>query len=339
MDVAIVPFPADALPANRGGQLTEIQRHNLGNQELSRRKATRSFALIPLAIAAIILFIPGLKVSGIAHVGVPFVCIVVAVILFVRSSTGSDRLARDLREGKVLSLEGEVNKRGSSRVSKNYGPAAYLLDVGGKSFTVYQDTFDALPDGAYVRVYYLPRSNYVVNLERPSMDQAAAGSSSQDMYQVSNAGISSRDQTQPIDQGAFSRDILSSLGSDPFAQDPLARSDPWDTTQPLTDPIEEHFNQQSAPPVEAIPELPALARELVGSWRSPMMTVTFHSEGTAEVELRGGRKQSGHWSVDANSHLHFDVMGVEQVAEAQIAGNRLTISVGGTGLTFDRVAS
>lgn len=340
MDVAIVPFSADALPANRSGQLSEIQRHNLGNEEQSRRKSTRSFALIPLAIAAIILFIPGLTASGLVHVGVPFICLVLAAVLFVRSSTGSDRLRRDLREGKVLSLEGEVNKRSSMRVSKNYGPASYLLDVGGKSFTVYQDTFDALPDGGYVRVYYLPRSNYVVNLERPSMDSSVARSGPEDTFQTVESGFSSPDSLPQSGQDPFSQDVLGSLSTDPFAQDPLTRNDPWDTTQPSVDPIEERFNQPIAPLAEpaTVPEAPSLARAIIGSWHSPMMTVTFQAEGTAEAALRGGRKQSGHWSVDGNGRLHFDVMGVEQVADAQIAGNRLTISVNGTGLTFDRIA-
>lgn len=341
MDVETSPFPADALPANRNGQLTESQRRNLGNYERDRQQSTRRFALIPVAIAVIILFAPGLKGSASVHYGVPFICIVIAIVLTVRTTSGSDRMARDLREGRVASFEGAVNKRGSTTLNSNTAPTRYLLNVGGKRFDVGGGTYDALPDGGSVRVYYLPRSNYVVNVEQTRDDPIAGSPSVPDTTGTIDANPFARDDRGTFGSDPFGQDILGSLGSDPFASGWPAGNEAESSVQTTVDPIEERFNQQMTSPTGMVSEPPSLADAIVGTWRSPMMTATFRADGTVEGTARSGMKRTGHWSVGDDGLLQTDVLGSNQAVEAKVQGDQLTITLGGgrVGLTFDRVAS
>jgi hypothetical protein len=80
-----------------------------------------------------------------------------------------------------------------------------------------------------------------------------------------------------------------------------------------------------------------LEEAIVGTWSNIMMTVTLRADGTAEVELPGGKRQTGDWSLDASGRLHSEALGNETGAQVHLAGNRLTVSMNGMGLTFDRV--
>jgi hypothetical protein len=55
-------------------------------------------------------------------------------------------------------------------------------------------------------------------------------------------------------------------------------------------------------------------------------------------DLHGRKTRDGLWSVDASGRLTADLTGEQATADAWIAGDRLTIVVDGTGLTFTRGA-
>lgn len=312
MGTGLDPFLADALPTNQSGELTDAQRHNLGNEERSRKRGARNWALFPLAIAAIILFAPGIHAGPLAHYGVPFVCLILAVGLVLWSLSGSDRLAQDLRTGRVESLEGAIGKRRVSEASGGQGSTLHFLDVGGQSFSVGRSIYDAAPDAGYVRIYYLPRSKHFVNLERLEGEQVADPGSPQDVLRTLKSSLMSRDRAR--------------------------RNEARAEMQTMVDRMNAHVSQQPVPPPGAVQDARGLAGALVGIWRSPMATFTFHPDGTVEGAFVGGQTRSGRWSIDADGRLHTDVMGQDGAADAWIEGGQLTISLNGTGLTFDRVA-
>src|SRR5262249_28900637 len=93
------------------------------------------------------------------------IALAIAVVLVIRSVTGSDAVTRDLRHVSVQSVEGAIGKR---RIAQRGGPAAtsYVLEVGDATFKVAHGTYMAAPDAGFVRLYFLPRSRKIVNLER-----------------------------------------------------------------------------------------------------------------------------------------------------------------------------
>ncbi len=63
--------------------------------------------------------------------------------------------------------------------------------------------------------------------------------------------------------------------------------------------------------------------------------MTFSPDGVITTHALHGEMR-GRSSVDDRGHLHADIAGREQAAEAWIAGNQLTIAIEGSGLTFTR---
>src|SRR5215472_15833691 len=151
------------LEANAAGGLSEKQRHNLGALSRYRRRNTATIALFFLAGAAILMFAPNprasLKQRGLIAAGAGLI----AAFLIVRAVTGNDALTRDLQESRVESVEGAIGKR---RVSGGRTRSTYYLDVGERSFNVGSGWYHDAPDAGWVRVYYLPLSKTIVNLER-----------------------------------------------------------------------------------------------------------------------------------------------------------------------------
>jgi hypothetical protein len=160
-----------------------------------------------------------------------------------------------------------------------------------------------------VRLYFLPRSKKIVNLERTGpppptepvalneLGSLAAASMSRDRRKAYEA----RAVMAGIDEAMQAAHTPASTAS-PHARDP----------RPLADAI-------------------------VGTWTNVLMTVTFAADGTVSA-LMAGRKMNGHWSVDDGGRLRSDVTGSTETADASIDGNQLTIMVHDEGLTFTRRA-
>jgi hypothetical protein len=246
------------------------------------------------------------------HIGIPFLCVLLAVGLVVWSVGGSDPLTRDIRQGKVESVEGAIGKRHISTGGSGTGADVYthFLDVAGKSFTVAKSTYNASPDAGYVRIYFLPRSHHVVNLERLP--------------------------DPPVPENITPKDLLGTLGASLRLRDRTQRNEARARAQAMADEIQAEFTRKPDPPTADRDPRP-LDQAIVGTWRSMMMTVTFHGDGTVEAALPGNQSRSGSWSVDADGRLRADVMGHSDAAEAWVAGDELTLSLNGMGLSFKRV--
>jgi hypothetical protein len=166
-------FPIEALEANRRGELTATQREALTRVlRLRNRRATIAAALLLVAAVAIEFMAPPAlaTVWRIAMVGV---ALGIAVSLILRVVSGGDKaLSQDLRHGRVESVTGSISKEQESAMDVN-GTSIYVLRVADLRFIVPARTNEAAPSAGPVRLYYLPASRKVVNLERVAQDAAA----------------------------------------------------------------------------------------------------------------------------------------------------------------------
>lgn len=310
MAVDTGPMMPEALETNRSGRLTDVQRRNLGALERSNRKSQLTFALLALAFGAIILVVPGFHGSALAHYGIPLLCVILAIGLFAWSLMGADPLQRDLRDGKVESVEGPCGKRMPMTAVSANSQSSYYLDVGRMTFSVGQHTYETAPEAGYLRVYYLPRSKHLVNWERTESGPVPEISSPQDMLREARESLS------------FDR---------------VRRNEARAGMQAFGEQMQAQLKQNAEPPPTSDRDPRPLAEAIVGTWHGMMMTVTFNADGTVEAQLPGGMKRSGHWSVDSDGRLRSDAMGQDGSTGAWVAGDHLTITTDGMGLQFDRV--
>ena len=90
------------------------------------------------------------------------------------------------------------------------------------------------------------------------------------------------------------------------------------------------------PPADQLDQRP-LAQAIIGTWSSPLMTVSFAADGSATQTIAmTGKQSSGRWSVDAQGQLHAGLDSEDESANAWISGDTLTISMGGRSLAFQR---
>jgi hypothetical protein len=182
--------------------------------------------------------------------------------------------------------------------------------VGDARFTVSRGRYEAAPDAGYVRLYYLPLSKRVVNLERMPNPSAEHGTTVPDVIHTLGAMFRSHSQRDRNEARAH----LAGVG----------------------DAMQAAFAHAEAPPREGRDPRP-LGEAILGTWSNGFMTVAFASDGSVTTSVLG-RETRGRWSIGADGRLCADVMGREQSAEAWIASNQLTISAEGQGFTFTREA-
>jgi hypothetical protein len=302
------PFFAEALAANRAGELSTQQRENFEALSRYQRRNLLSMAAVFLALAAIIWFLASpTKITVVRRELYAGGALAIAAFLVMRSVSGSDALTRDLQESRVESVEGAIGKH---RMSNGRAQSTYLLDVGDARFRVGSATYQAAPDAGWVRVFYLPLSRKVVNLE-----------------QVANASPAP-EVTPPA--------ILKSLAS---AFIPVGSRREMNEARAgfakLGETLQAGFDGPAqAPPAEARDPRP-LDKAVVGSWTNGFIHVTFSEDGRLTLKMFGNEK-TGRWSVDAQGRLSADVMGQGQSAEAWVAGDQLTVTAQGKHLTFKR---
>src|SRR5215831_12224 len=287
-------FPPDALDANRRGELTDEQRRRLGNLARERRKSQFQFAGIPLVLAVLVGGFGSSSVSIVSRGLVTLVCLGIAAVLVVRSVTGADSLTRDLRDTRVESAEGAIGKR-RHRAGRN--ATNYFLDVGDQRFVITHGTYEFAPTAGFVRVYYLPRSRKIVNLEQlanPAFEHATP----QDIIRDAKAG-----------------NVLRTLGA-AMSFDTRKANEARANLAAMGDVIGAAFTAQPVPPSGAHDARP-LSEAIVGTWTNGLMTVAFTPDGQVMAEMMG-RKHQGNWSVDGSGRLHADVMGHAQTAEAWV---------------------
>ena len=298
---AVNVFDPDALEANRRGELTDSQRRGFSAQASSNHRSALSMAAVFVAGEILVGFFASPSAPLASRAVITLVCLLVSLFLLLQVIVGFDALTRDVRAGRVQSIEGAIGKRGSlttGRAARQYK----LLEVGNQTFKVMRGTYTAAPDAGFVRLYFLPRSRKIVNLERLESPPA---------------------------------DLKTSLGSLKHAHSRQEANEIRAQVAGAVDRMSVGFTDPRLHAMEEPRDPGPLGELLVGSWSNEMMTVTFRNDGTVTVRM-AGHEREGNWSVDFDGRLSSNITGRQEVADASVSGDQLTISQGGQGFRFTR---
>lgn len=294
------------LDANKLGELSDQQRQNLRALSRYRRRNAATIALFLLAGAAILMFAPLARAPLAQRELLAAGAGIIAAFLIVRALTGNDALSRDLQESRVESVEGAIGKRRTSAGGR--APSTYLLDVGDRTFRVGQSWYHDAPDAGWVRLYYLPLSGMIVNLER-----------------IPNAA-----PAPELTRGGIVRALHATLsGNRREANEARAG------IASAGEALKATFDGSSVPPPAGARDPRPLDQAILGTWTNPVIRVTFSENGMATVQIFGSEK-NGRWSVDADGKLRAGLMGREQSVDAWVAGDTLTIVAEGRTITLTR---
>ncbi len=306
-------FPADALEANRSGTLTAGQRASL--LRLARMNRGTQLMMGAILVVGGVMLLRGLASAPRAW-WPPWAgaaASAVGVLTTLNALGIGNRLVQDIHEGRVETVEGAIRKRHGFPRSRTPAPPTHYLLVEGRRFAVGPAGFDAAPDVGYVRLFYLPRSRRVVNLEPLPAHVSAGDMLDHPLSALKSfaAAVLSHDPTQRAEALA----------------DAAAVAAAWQTDQ-----------QRTASDARAAPRDPRpLAEAIVGTWAmGGLLTLDFRADGTVVVRRPIGGDTTGRWSVDPDGRLRSEATGQQQVGEASIAGDVLTLSADGTTLSFHR---
>ncbi len=300
------PFPQDALEANAAGRLSAQQRTWIQSLARAGRRASLSLAGVAGVMAFLVLFFADR--GGTTRVLIGVGLLILAGLLFVRGISGSDPVDADLRAGTVESVEGAIAKRKVVTHNRSSSTTTYYIDVENKQLVAFRDQYDAAPEAGYVRVYYVPHSLRVVNLEHLPDHAIPDGvmGSPRDMMKIAAAGLIGFDEVKK----AEARAELAAIGH-------------------------QVMPENAAPPAPDARDPRPLAQAIIGKWTNGMATLEFNADGTASLGMMG-REQRGDWSVDANGRLVAGLSGGHEATDAWVASGELTITIGGNAMKFKR---
>lgn len=299
-------FPSEGLETNQRGELSSAQRDGFARLVRARRRGRASMALVFAALGVIVaLFASPQKASPAMRAGVPAIALAIALVLVA----APDSVARDLRAGRVEVAEGAIGKR---RIGNGRARSTYLLQVGDRRFQTSGGTYKAAPDAGYVRLYFLPSSRKVVNLEL-----------------LPDRPLDPRDARQGLMDGALALARAHGARQRNEARAELAG---------IGHQLEAMFVQSPAPPPPEQRDPRPLAQAIVGRWTNGLVTVAFETNGTVVLAL-GDHERRGRWSVDADGRLRAELSDAAQSAEAWVTGDQLTVALEGRGLKLRRQGS
>lgn len=159
------PLFSDALASNRRGELSATQREGFARLLQQRNRNALGFAGALVAVAVLVGVIAAPSLSPVWRIAIAVVALGIAISLILRVVTGGDKaLGRDLRHGQVEVVTGPISKEQESAMDVDSTNIS-ILRVGDERFIVAAKTFEAAPGNGQVRLYYLPASRKVVNLE------------------------------------------------------------------------------------------------------------------------------------------------------------------------------
>jgi hypothetical protein len=270
-------FAPDALDANRSGQLTPKQAETIRTSIDSKH-------------------------SGIT-----------GLVAAAAERAASPR-GRDLAEGRVESVEGPFRKRWWQNYGRiagaNYRFVIETREAGRQEYVCWHDMYEWAPYAGTMRLYYLPRSKVVVNVENLSTGEATPEA----IKQANENYAAAREEHDKVARA----EALAQLGG--VAQ------------------AFEHAVPEDAASLDMHADTASLAEAIVGSWKSPFGDLTFRDDGTVSAQMGDGANFTGNWSVDAAGHLHADVMGTAMDAEAAIRGDEMTLRMDDQALVLRRQA-
>ncbi len=303
------PFPQDALETNRAGKLVESQYAWLRALARNSRSGSMSLAAAAAVLGFILLFLA--NKGGATRLLAGVALLIVAGFLLVRGLTGADPLDADLRSGYVESVEGAIAKHAVTTHARSSSTTTHYIDVEGKRMQAFRDQYEAAPIAGYVRVYYLPHSMRVVNLERLP--------------------------DKPLPPGALDspqQAVKAALGG-MLTLDPIARAEAAAQLASIGDAVKAKVEGAQVPASGPHDPRP-LGEAILGTWSNSLLTVSFRPDGTATVVLPGNHERTGKWLVDAGGRLVSDATGHQDAADAYVTADQLTITADGTSLTFTR---
>lgn len=307
------PFPAADLDTNRSGRLSDAQRKKYKGLARAGRN-DEFFAAIFCGVMGVLLLAPvgpspNAWVRPVAAAGF----ILVAFLLFRTAATG-DSLTQDMRSGKVVTVEGAIGKRHIERHGSHTTWTDHFLDVAGQSFELDETAYLAAPDVGYVRLYVLPRSHAILNLERMPDRPLPAGATTSTATIVADA-INTR--SHDTVQAAEARAELDAIANAMQA---------------------ERSRAATPPPIDQRDPRP-LAEAILGTWQTGPMSLSFLADGTMVATMPGGRQRRGRWSIGPDGRLRATGDGRDTATDAWVAGDALTISDGGQGMVYRRAAA
>ncbi|HEX7498490.1 MAG TPA: hypothetical protein VF344_08505 [Candidatus Limnocylindrales bacterium] len=308
------PFPAGDLETNRSGRLTDAQLTKYKSLARAGRRDELFGAVFCVAMAVLLLAPAGPSPNVWARPLGAAVFILVGLLLF-RTSTTGDSLTQDMRSGRVEMVEGAIGKHKYEREGSHTTWTDHYLDVAGRSFEVDSTAFLAAPDVGYVRLYVLPRSHVIVNLERMPDRPLPTGATTSTATIVADAITAAR--SHDTVKAAEARAELDAIGNALQA---------------------ERSSAATPPPADQRDPRP-LAEAIVGTWQTGPMSISFLPDGTMVVRLPGGRERHERWSVGADGRLHASGDGRDTATDAWVAGDALTISENGQGMVYRRTAA
>jgi hypothetical protein len=301
------PFSKSALPTNQSGRLSDEQSRRWTQIAKGRRRSVRGVALPFAAMGAFLLLASGPTATAAARTNGGMAFLGIAAILVVAASL--EPVNADVREGRVESVEGALAKR--SGYQSRAKQRSYYFYVGGRRLQALSRlSYDAAPEAGYVRVYFLPRSRRVVNLEQLADPPIPTGAgAAQEIVQDYARALGSLDRTKIAEASARVMALKHVVEGPP----PRATADGSQGSL--------HLN----------------ADDLCGTWTNPMMTVVFSKNGIATLTTAiGGIRREGRWSVDANGRLVADATGALEPIDASLNGRQLTVTIEGQQVTFTR---
>jgi hypothetical protein len=302
-------FPADALDANRQGRLTDTQRQQLTETAGKGRSSWTKTGLFIFGAGVVMLLV---VMSGrfsliVLLVGVG--CVGVGGVAAWLGITGTDPLTRDVQSGRVESVEGAIARQALPGMSGR-GGVSYSLHVSGRTFSADDRTYQAAPEAGYVKVYFLPHSNKIVNLERLPDHPLPAGVTPQQLSLRMMKSLFLGSFQERAEAGAAMATFQRGLGEGAAA---------------------------ARPPADQLDPRP-LNEAILGAWFNPMMTLSFTSDGLATLSIAGKKAGDGRWSLDPDGTLHIQVRGFKLEGDAWVADDRLTMHPHGHPLVFTRGA-
>jgi hypothetical protein len=241
--------------------------------------------------------------------------------LIGRALHSHDSLVKDVHDGQVESIDGAITKktiRYTDNAEGGSAPPSYRIfvanrQVGNQEFRPPTDIFESAPDAGMVRLYYLPRSRHVVNLELLP--------------------------DPPVEDPSFDgvKRVLATGFKAWRAHDQVGGAEARAEMAAMEHKVESYV-ADSPPAADQRLGAEALTDALAGSWTNPFLSVSFRPDGTLTGRMANGVEQQGRWSVDSDGRLHADVMGASQVAEATVAGDELLLGIDGRWVKLHRVS-
>jgi hypothetical protein len=297
----------DAVDVNAAGRLDEQQRSIWRGRSRGIRVAELQFAGLFTAIGVLVLLAPGPANNAAVKPLAAAASLLLAALLLLRALTGTDSVTDDVRRGLVESVQGPLSKH----VVSGRTESSYFIDVARRRLRIWRDGYESLPDAGIVRVFFLPRSHRVVNVQRlpdpavatPSLDSAHALFS--DMLTARHAHDETAMAEKRAELGAMQTQLQRQIFSD------------------------------ATPPANM--DATQLSESIAGTWTNPLATITFNADGSLRTTIMG-RERDGHWSIDSAGMLHSDAFGSDEAAQAWITDGELTVNATGRSMRFARAA-